>query len=99
MLHYSCDLCGCRIDDRRFTARVEAYPSFDADGLTEEDLDRDNLSEVSELLAELELSGDLPLDNCEPQTFRFDFCPDCYREFLKDPLARHRHRQPRFSEN
>ncbi len=99
MLHYSCDLCGQRIGERRFVARLEVFPSFDPEQITDEDLDRDNLEEISEILAEMELTGNLELDDVEPRTYRYDLCPTCYREFRKDPLARHRPRRMRFSEN
>lgn len=99
MLHYTCDLCGQKVEERRFVARLEVYPSFDPDEITEEDLDNDNLSEISELLADMELTGELNLDSVEPKSFRFDLCRECCRSYVKDPLARHRHGRMRFSEN
>jgi hypothetical protein len=99
MLHYTCDLCGQKVEERRFVARLEVYPSFDPDEITEEDLDTDNLSEISELLADMELTGELNLDSVEPKSFRFDLCRECCRSYVKDPLARHRQGRMRFSEN
>lgn len=99
MLHYSCDLCGQKTDERRFIVKLEVYPAHNPDELHEEDLDRDNLAEISELLTEMELTGELHFDDCEPKTFRYDLCPECHREFRKDPLALHRPRRMRFSEN
>ena len=63
MLHHTCDLCGQKIEDKRFVARLEVYPAFDPDEIKEEDLDRDNLSEISEMLADMELTGELNLDS------------------------------------
>lgn len=99
MLHHTCDLCGQTIEEKRFVARLEVYPAFDPDEITEEDLDRDNLSEISEMLADLELTGELNLDSVEPKSFRFDLCQTCCRNYSKDPLARHRTGRMRFSEN
>ena len=59
MLHHTCDLCGQIIEEKRFVTRVEVYPAFDPDEITEEDLDRDNLSEISEMLADMALTGEL----------------------------------------
>lgn len=99
MLHYSCDLCGQKIEEQRFVVRLEVFPTFDPEAITEEDLDRDNLSEISELLSEMELTGELELNNAEPKSFRYDLCPECHRNYTKDPLARHRIGRMRFSEN
>ena len=79
--------------------RLEVYPSFDPEAITEADLEQDNLEEISELLAEMDLTGELHLDDCEPRTYRYDLCEDCCREYRKDPLALHRPRRMRFSEN
>jgi len=99
MLHYTCDLCGQKTEDNRFVVRLEVAPSFDPEAITEADLESDNLQEISELLSEMELTGELHLDDCEPRTYRYDLCEDCCREYRKDPLALHRPRRMRFSEN
>jgi hypothetical protein len=99
MLHYSCDLCGQRIKDRRFVARLELYPSFDPEAISEEDLEGDNLEEISEILTNMEITGELELDDKSPKSFHYDMCEQCHHEFRKDPLGRHRPRRMRFSEN
>lgn len=99
MLEYKCDLCGVRITEQRFVARLDVYPAYDPDQISPEDLDQDNLTEISELLAEMELTGELELDDCEPKSFRYDLCADCHRQFRKDPLGHQRRPRMRFSEN
>lgn len=99
MLHHSCDLCGMRIKEERFVARLELYPAFDPEAISEKDLESDNLEEISEILANLELTGELELDDKSPKSFHYDLCEECHREFRKDPLGRHRQRHMRFSEN
>ena len=47
MLHHTCDLCGQRIDDGRFIIRLEVFPAFDPEEITEADLDQDNLEGTS----------------------------------------------------
>lgn len=99
MLHFSCDLCGQQLTNQRFIAKMEVYPAFDPEEITEEDLDVDHLQEVSELIAEMEVNGDQSVDDCSPKSFRFDLCTECHQKFLKDPLGRDTLRRLNFSEN
>lgn len=98
MLHFSCDLCGCSLDYRRYVIQLEAYPAFDPDELEPADLDVDHLQSIA---AELELQQPTTdeLDDGSTRQFRFDMCPDCYRKFLKDPLGRETLRRLKFSKN
>ncbi len=99
MIHYSCDICGLRLKDQRFIARIEVYPSFDPDEITQDDLDRDNLDEVAGIINNMDMTGDLDLDQDAPKSFRYDLCESCQQQFVKDPLARHRPRRLRMSDN
>ena len=99
MRHFTCDLCGHLIEEQRFVARLEVYPTCDPEALTEDDLDQDNLTEIAGLLSDMELTGELELEDNEARTYTYDLCANCHREFRKDPLARHRPRRMRFSEN
>ena len=99
MLHFSCDLCGKHLDDRRFVVKLEVYPAFDPEEFDEGDLDADHLQEISELLNEMDTSDELPIEDCGPKTFRYDLCPECQRRYLNDPLGRDQLRRLNFSEN
>jgi len=99
MLHFSCDLCGQQLTNRRYVAKMEVYPAFDPDEITEEDLDVDHMQEISEMITEMELTGDEIPDECRPKNFRFDLCTECHQKFLKDPLGRETLRRLNFSEN
>lgn len=99
MLHFSCDLCGRQLCGSRFVAKLEVYPAFDPEELNEEDLELDNLEEISHAIDEMEASGNFELDDCGTSEFRFDFCPECRRRFLKDPLGRDALRRLNFSDN
>ena len=99
MLHFSCDLCGHHLNDRRFVVKVEVFPAFDPDELVEAELDVDHLEEVAELIQEMEATGNTELEDCGTKEFRFDLCPHCHQKFLKDPLARDAFRRLNFSEN
>lgn len=98
MLHFSCDLCGQPLEDRRYVVRMEIFPAFDADDITEADLDADHLQEVAEEIHEMEING-VELDDDHAKSFRFDLCPRCHARYAKDPLGREALRRLNFSEN
>ncbi|MFN0053269.1 MAG: hypothetical protein ACKV0T_13890 [Planctomycetales bacterium] len=98
MLHFSCDLCGQPLDDRRYVVRMEIFPAFDAEDLSEADLDADHLQAIAEEIQEMELTG-AELDEQGTKTFRYDLCPRCHSRYAKDPLGRDALRRLNFSEN
>jgi len=104
MLHFTCDGCGKPVDEERFVARIEVYPAFDPDQLTEADLDADHLAEMSQLLEDMDLS-DADADSVDAESedgsrqLRLDLCHSCRKRFLADPLGREGQRRLRFSEN
>ncbi len=97
MLHFSCDVCGCSLDNHRYVLQMEAYPAFDPDELQPEDLDEDHLQSVAETLEQAATVDEL--DDGSTQQFRFDLCAGCYRKFLRDPLGREAMRRLKFSKN
>lgn len=99
MLHFSCDLCSQPLDERRYVVKLEIFPAFDVDEITEEDLDADHLQEVSELILEMESTGSTHAAESDTKDFRFDLCPRCYAKYVKDPLGRDALRRLNFSEN
>ena len=99
MLHFSCDLCSQPLDERRYVVKLESFPAFDADAITEEDLDADHLQEVSEIIHEMESTGSSHVAEPGAREFRFDLCPRCYAKFVKDPLGRDALHRLNFSEN
>lgn len=78
--------------------RLEVYPAFDPAQVTEAELEADHLQEIAAQLKHLELSGE-ELQNLHAQEFRYDLCPRCHAQFVKDPLRREASRQLNFSEN
>ena len=79
--------------------KLESFPAFDPEAITEQELADDHLQEVAELLDEMELMGDTELEDCSGKTFRYDLCPTCHAKFTKDPLGRDTLRRLNFSEN
>jgi hypothetical protein len=99
MLHFSCDLCGRQLGDRRYVVKLEVFSSFDPEDLDESDLELDHLQAISEELEECELTGDDQLEDLSTQRRRYDLCPRCREKFLRDPLGRDAFRRLNFSEN
>ena len=99
MLHFSCDLCGQQLGERRYVAKLEVYPAFDPEEIDEDDLDADHLQEIAQMLEEMEETGKTQLEDCGSKEFRFDLCPACYRKYVRDPLGRDALRRLNFSEN
>jgi hypothetical protein len=99
MLHFSCDLCGQHLGDRRFVVKVEVYAAFDPEELDEEDLEADNLQEVADMIQEMENTGKSDLEDLGAKRFRFDLCSKCHHVFINDPLGRETLRRLNFSEN
>lgn len=99
MLHFSCDLCGGHLDERRFVVQLEAYPAFDPDQLTPTDLDEDHLEQVAHQLASANGAEEIDAESCETKKFRFDLCPRCHHRFVRDPLGRDAARRLTFSKN
>ena len=99
MLHFSCDLCGRQLGDRRYVVKLEVFPTFDPEDIDESDLELDHLQAISEQLEECELTGDDQLEDLSTQRRRYDLCPRCREKFLRDPLGRDTFRRLNFSEN
>lgn len=101
MRHFSCDMCGQPLDERRYVVRIETHPAFDPDELTEEDLAEDNLQAVAKLIQEIERTGHNPHDDSDSQakSCRYDLCPRCHAKFARDPLGRDAVRRLNFSKN
>ena len=102
MLHFSCDLCGQPLDDRRYVVRLEVFPAFDPEDITEADLQGDHLQEVADdlnLMALMGAQASAQIEDCSSKEFRFDLCTRCHAKYLKDPLGRDALRRLNFSEN
>ena len=90
MIHYTCDRCKRAIDtalQMRHVVKIEVKAIVD--DLTEDFEDEvDHLSELHQLLEGMGDEGD-PCDLADMALRgRYDLCPDCYRQFVKNPLGR-----------
>ena len=90
MIHYTCDRCKRQIDiadQTRYVVQIEIQSAAEGP-VGEMDDDVDQLTELHQILegiAEEEL-------DCDSQAIshrgRYDLCPECHRQFLKNPLGR-----------
>lgn len=101
MIHYSCDLCGARLEgvDQRYVVKIEVYAAADDNEVVPVD-DYDDLDD--ELASLTDALSDADPDEVEDATyrgFRFDLCRRCHRRYLNDPLFRAAKKRMGFSEN
>lgn len=102
MIHYSCDRCKRMIDpedELRYVVKLEVYAAMEPAEADEMEDDRDHLLEVQEILERLEAGEDDNIGDDVYQKRHFDLCPQCYREYTKNPLAREQQVQLGFSPN
>lgn len=101
MIHYSCDRCKRPIEGRdavRYVVKMEIEATIDCDECPG-DLEQDSLLEMDELLDQME---DEVFDQDGTPLYerkRYDLCPECYRQFVKNPLAREKLVPFGFSQN
>jgi hypothetical protein len=101
MIHYSCDLCGARIEpgDPRFVVKTEVYAAADEQCLSFPD-DPDQLEQEFEELTEALADADPDfIEDATYRGFRFDLCPRCHKRYLNDPLFRAVKKRIDFSDN
>jgi len=101
MIHYSCDLCGARLDGsaQRYVVKIEVYAAADDQELSgPDDLDEldDQLEQLTESLADADPDQ---VEDANYRGFRFDLCPRCQRRYLSDPLFRAAKKRMGFSPN
>ncbi len=90
MIHYSCDRCKRVLDpdeDLRYVVRLEVQAAMEPLDADEVDDDRDHLIEIAEILERLEDADSDAVGADIYQRRRFDLCPNCYRQFVKNPLG------------
>ena len=99
MQHFSCDLCGCQIDDQRYVVHIELFPAFNPDELSSTDLDVDQLHAVSQSIMQGE-GLPVPSEDVDGTgALKFDLCRDCQLRFRRDPLGKSNRSSMHFSEN
>lgn len=91
MIRYSCDLCKRALDpqdDLRYVVKMEVYAAFDPSAAGADEEDRDHLEEIQDILERLEDSANESIGDDVYQQLRFDLCPECRKQFIRNPLGR-----------
>ena len=102
MIHFTCDRCKRVIDaeqELRYVVRMEIEAVMDPIHEGEPQDDRDHLLEIDEILERVDASESDVIDDDIYQKRRYDLCPQCYRKFVANPLARERKAALGFSHN
>ena len=89
MIHYTCDRCKRQIntsDQTRYVVQIEIQSAAEGP-IGELDDDVDQLTELHQILEGI---ADEDLDGSQASSHRgrYDLCPECHRQFLKNPLGR-----------
>jgi hypothetical protein len=101
VIHYSCDRCQRKIDvehDVRYSVSIEVQAAIEPLD-TEVDDDRDHLLELQKILEEMSDAERKEVSQNAYQIRRYDLCPECHRQFMKNPLAVESASSLQFSEN
>lgn len=91
MAGFCCDTCGKPLlvdSDVRYLVKIEVFAAYDPMELTEEDIRRDHMAEIRKLAEKLSSMDPAQLEDQVYKSFTFDLCPECQREYLKDPLPK-----------
>jgi hypothetical protein len=101
MLRIMCDGCGKELGkgEAHHVVKIEVFANASAGQLTEEDLDRDHLEEVAEILAEMEEGPGEAVPEPSTARLRYDLCSPCRRRYMRDPLAKENAPKLHFSKN
>lgn len=86
MIQYSCDRCKRLIDadgELRYVVKMEMNAVIESNATDDE---HDHLMEVHEIL-ELNDADSEALHHEAYQQQRYDLCPECFKQFVKDPIG------------
>ena len=89
MAQFCCDMCGKPLlvdEDVRYVVRVEVFAAYDPMELSAEDLKRDRLKEIRELVKRMEAMAPQELEDQVYKQLTFEVCPACRKKYLKNPL-------------
>ena len=101
MIRYCCDRCKRDIlpcEELRFVVKMEIEAQLDVTSEPNLEDDPDHLTEIDSMLDRLEGCEELGEADFY-QRRSFDLCPECYRQFAKNPLGKDLHVPLGFSKN
>lgn len=101
MIRYCCDRCKRDIDaefDLRYTITIEVEAALDNDAQELVD-DPDHLDELHDMLDSADDICSSVFSDEVYQRKQFDLCKDCFRQYIKNPLAKETSSAADFSQN
>ena len=102
MIHYSCDRCKRIIDseeDLRYVVKLEVHAAMEPVEVDEFEDDRDHLLELQEILERMDDAESEAISEELYRRCRFDLCPECYHQFIKNPVGPDSRARVGFSKN
>lgn len=91
MIHYTCDMCGREMhpEELRYVVNMDVTLAQDPlECATDDDEDADHLEELTEMIQQIEATGEEQLADEDLQKLRFDLCASCRKKFVDNPLGR-----------
>lgn len=98
MIQYSCDRCKRMIDpddELRYVVKMEIQAVMQPGKVDDE---CDHLMEVHEILEQMNQGEAEDFDDTHRQQ-RYDLCPECFKQFARNPIGRDIPAQLGFSSN
>ncbi|MDG2220110.1 MAG: hypothetical protein P8L85_01940 [Rubripirellula sp.] len=89
MIHYICDRCKRQIntaDQTRYVIQIDIQSAVDNSQVAMEE-DIDHLAELHQMLEGMHQET-LDQEAQSSHHGQYDLCPECHRQFLKNPLGR-----------
>ncbi len=91
MISFTCDMCGKPLlvdEETRYVVKIEVYAAYDPMELTEDDINEDHSDELCRLCEQMEAMDPDEAEDSVYRTFQLDLCPECQKDYLKNPLPR-----------
>ncbi len=86
-----CDRCGETLlldSDVRYRVKIEVFAAYDPLEISKNDLQQNIEGKMEKLIRQMEKMDPEELQDQVHRSFEYDLCPDCQRDFLRDPLGK-----------
>ncbi len=88
MVYYRCDICGKELPKKslRYIVKIDLYAAYDTLEITKDDLKKDYLTEIRELLEKMKDMDPKKLEEDVFMNFKYDLCKQCKDKYAQNPL-------------
>lgn len=85
---YKCDGCGRHLKkhELRYRVKIEISAIYEQNEIHLSDIIQNHQKEIIQLIQKMENMNPEELEEQIYKSFEFDFCPSCYRVYIKNPL-------------